>query len=454
MNKFLKVAGPTTLALSLAFSSAAFANPQSKPNGPWVENEQNLSFSSFMTNEQLYKTLEKLERSSQGKMELEIAGYSNVYEPDNYWTDEEKGDPIYLAKFGDNDPDKKKILITTQIHGNEQVGTEGAIDLMQKLAAGGKEVEEILDKVSIWFLPRINPEGSMNQYEGEWYPARYTHQTWNPEALGLPADTLAPWYYNADGSERAQNNNGRVVYGIPGYDQNRDYNPNLDFRVSDYSAEEVAGALNDKDVWKQDENGNWFEAYNGKNSSDFGGYYVTAESRIVTDVFKQFEPDVFVDVHHRYFNTLSDDDNRQVSIQVAADVAGDYTDPFSGKQYSVDEDVLTLGKQVNAVAHDSLQRGFSSFGAIQKYPKVDLPGTALGAFALNDTSIMLIELKGQSQNLGQKQTGMLKSTVSVPIYEVARKLADGSIHEVDPAIYDNIPEGANSISDPTTREDF
>ncbi|TLS38460.1 M14 family zinc carboxypeptidase [Pseudalkalibacillus caeni] len=454
MKKLLRYVGPTTLAMSLAFTSTAMANPQSKPNGPWVEDEQNLSFSSFMTNEELYSALEKIERSSHGKMELEIAGYSNVFEPDNYWTEEEKGDPIYLAKFGDNDPDKKKILITTQIHGNELVSTEGAIDLMQKLAAGGKEVDEILEKVSIWFLPRINPEGAMNQYDGEWYPARYTHQTWAPEALGLPAETLAPWYYNSDGSERAQNNDGRVVYGVPGYDENRDYNPNLDFRVSDYSASEIADALNDQDVWKQDENGNWYEAHNGKNSSDYGGFYVTAESRIVTEVFKQFEPDVYIDVHHRGFNKLSEEDNRQVSIQVAADVAGDYTDPFSGKKYSVDKDVLKLGKQVNAVAHESLQRGFSSFGAIQKYPKVDLPGTALGAFALNDASIMLIEIKGQSQTLGQKQIGMLKSTVSVPIYEVAKKLADGSIHNVDPAIYDNIPEAAFRISDPTTRGDF
>jgi hypothetical protein len=32
-------------------------------------------------------------------------------------------------------------------------------------------------------------------------------------------------------------------------------------------------------------------------------------------------------------------------------------------------------------------------------------------------------------------------------------LADGSIHDVDPAIYDAIPESANRISDPTTRDE-
>jgi hypothetical protein len=65
---------------------------------------------------------------------------------------------------------------------------------------------------------------------------------------------------------------------------------------------------------------------------------------------------------------------------------------------------------------------------------------------------MLIEIKGQSQTLGQKQAGMLKETVKVPLYEVFKGLADGSIHDVDPALYDAIPESTNRISDPTTRD--
>ncbi|TCN20395.1 M14 family zinc carboxypeptidase [Mesobacillus foraminis] len=435
MKKFSKVVIPTAMALSMALSTPAFADSQSKPNGPYIENEQNISLSSYMSNEQLTNTLKKLEASSKGKMKLEIAGYSN-HTLDGYKTEVDKGDPLYVVKFGDADPNKKRILITTQIHGNEQIGTEAAIDIIQKLSSGGKEVSDILDKVSIWVMPRINPEGSDNQYQGTWYPTRYTHQTWLPENIQLPAGTLAPWYYNADGSERAQNNNGRVVYGIPGYDQNRDYNPNLDFRIENEDKSEVASFLNSRTT----------------NNSNYGGFFVTAEARTVSGVFKEFNPDVYVDVHHRGFNTLSDEDNRSVPVQVAAVVADPYTDPFTGKQYEVDEDVLKLGKQVNALSSLALQRGFSHYGAVQKYPDVNLPGTALGAFALNDTAIMLIEIKGQSQTLGQKQAGMLKETVKVPLYEVFKGLADGSINEVDPEIYNAIPESTNRIEDPTTRD--
>ncbi|HWO96608.1 MAG TPA: M14 family zinc carboxypeptidase [Bacillus sp. (in: firmicutes)] len=437
MKKWSKVMIPSALAISTLLSTPAFAEPQSRPNGPWVENEQNISLSSYMSNQELYETLQKLESSSKGKMKLEVAGYSNL-SPDGYATEEDKGEPLYVVKFGDADPTKKRIFITTQIHGNEQIGTEAAIDIIQKLSAGGQEVSDILDKVSIWIMPRINPEGSDNQYEGTWYPTRYTHQTWDPVKIGLPADTKYPWYYNSDGSERAQNNNGRVVYGIPGYDQNRDYNPNLDFRIEDQDAVEVTNFLNDK----------------ATNNSRYGGFYVTAEARTVTSVFKEFKPDVYVDVHHRGFNTVSDEDNRSVPVQLAAVVATDsYTDPFTGKQFEVDADALKLGKQVNALSYLALQRGFSHFGAIQKYPNVNLPGTALGAFALNDAAIMLIEIKGQSQTLGQKQSGMLKETVKAPLYEVFKGLADGTIHDVDPRIYDDIPEADNSISDPTTRDD-
>ena len=215
-KKFSNVIFQTALALTLGVSSVAFATPQSTPNGPYIENNQNISLSSYMSNEELAKRLQNFERSANAKMKLKIAGYSNLA-PDGYQTEADKGEPIYLAKFGDNDPNKKRILITAQIHGNEQIGAEATTDLIQKLSSNGKEVSEILENVSIWIMPRINPEGADNQYEGRWYPTRYTHQTWLPENIGLPTNTIAPWYYNENGSERAQNNEGRVVYGIPGY---------------------------------------------------------------------------------------------------------------------------------------------------------------------------------------------------------------------------------------------
>lgn len=389
-------------------------NPQSVPNGPWLQDDQTVSLASIMTNEDLYAKLQHLAEISKGRMTLEVAGYSNAPVDDLM---QPVGYPLYVCKFGDNSDAKVKVFITSQIHGNEVLGTQAAVDLMQKLIAGGKEVDDILSKVSIWIMPRINPDGAAYTVNGERYPIRYSLGAWDPVSFGLLAGTKAPWYY----SSRYQ-----------GYDQNRDYSPDVNFRINDTNKAAVEAALNDRT----------------KNNSNYGGFYVTPEARIVTKVFTEFHPDIYLDLHHRGFNTLSDTDDRSVSIQVAADVAEPYTDPFTGKHYEVSPEVLKLAKQVNAVGWLALQKGDSSIGAIQKYPKVNLPGTSLGAFALNNTAIMLIEVKGQTQSLGQKEAGQLTMVVRQAVWGVLSSVADGSIYSVDPAIYDAIPESANSISSP------
>jgi hypothetical protein len=414
----------TSLGLALITSQGTYANPQSNPNGPYVEKEQNVSLSGLMTNEELEKTLMKLEHSSQGKMQLDIAGYSN------------NGTPLYVAKYGDNDPDKKRVLLYTQIHGNEVLGTEAAMEIMQKFNSGGKEINDMLDEVSVWIMPRVNPDGTMTQYDDKWYPVRYNHQTWNPEELGMPADTDSPWYYNADGSERGQANDGRINYGIPGYDLNRDFNPDYDFDINEVDKEKLEEVLN------SDSTNNPFST----------GFVVSPEAKAVTNVVKEFNPDVAIDVHHRGFNVLSEDDNRSVSISVLGlFTTKPYTDPFTGKTYEVKDDVEKLSKQITVLGYQSLQRGFSSFGAIQQYPQVNYPGSGLGAIQLNGTATMLIEVKGQTQTLGQKQNGMLKETVKAPIYDILNSIADGTVENVNENLYDEIPPAYGGMSDPSTR---
>lgn len=406
----------------LGTTVTSFADSTTTPNGPWVQDEQNLSFESLMSNEQLEKKLIQIEKTSQGRMVLEQFGTSN----DGY--------PLYVSKFGDNDPSKKRVLIYTQIHGNETLGTEAAVELMQKLAAGGQEADKILEKVSVWFVPRINPDGTANLYEGKPFPTRYSHQTWNPEELGLPSGTKAPWYYNAEGSERGQNNEGKIVYGIPGFDLNRDFHPNYDFDVTEEISKDpakVASILNER----------------GTNNGSQASLVFSPETRALTKLVKELNPDVAIDLHHRGFNRLSEDDSRSVSIQLLAQfTTKPFTDPFSEKTYDLDPEVLELSKKVNAVAYESLQRGNSSYGAIQKYPTVNYPGSGLGAIQLNGTATMLIEIKGQTQTLGQKQNGMLKETAKVPAMAVLNSIADGSVEKADPAVYDAIPEYALPVS--------
>lgn len=120
-----------------------------KPNGPWVTETQNVSLSSFHDYNELVKTLKQIEKSSQGAMELTTIGKSN------------QGRDIYLAKVG-NGP--KKVMFITQQHGNEPLGTEAALNVLKFLSTGNDKVKDILSKVTVYIVPRVNVDGA----EAKW----------------------------------------------------------------------------------------------------------------------------------------------------------------------------------------------------------------------------------------------------------------------------------------------
>jgi len=241
------------------FAPMAYADdppPQSVPNGPWVEDPQTVKLESFLTIDELGKKLQDIEARSKGRMKLEIAGDSNL------------GHPVYVAKFGEPDPNKVGILIQSSIHGDEQTHVITCVELAQTLAtSGNKDVKDILDNLTVWIVPMMNPDGNMFEVDGKWWPQRLNNQTWDPAAFGLPADTLAPFYYGQR-------------YGVYGYDMNRDFHPNLDFVLSP--------------------NVNHRPTATWRGSSRDAGFVVAPETRAVVALFKALRPKLFIDLHHQY----------------------------------------------------------------------------------------------------------------------------------------------------------
>lgn len=366
-------------------------NPQSIPNGPWIEDTQEVKYERLMSNEELAKSLYDIEARSKGRLKVEVAGYSN------------DGWPIFVAKFGTADANKTRVLIETQIHGGEPLGTEAALFIIQHLATSSNpEVLNILNKLTVWFIPRLNPDGGSHTVNGELRPRRQNHQYWTPEEWGLPAGTPAPWYYSS-----------RLT--PPGYDINRDFTPDLNFVLSPANAYLLPGRSTDP------------------------GFFVTPEGRASRDVFKALRPHVFIDHHHRGSNTVSETDNSLCTLQVIAQVTR------GTPQYPLDPAVLRLSKQINAFVYMTLkEKGESPFGGITRYPDVELPGTALGSYTLNGSAIMLYEVR----SVAQKSSGMLIRQSVLGITETLKALADGSIYSVDPNIYDQIPPAGPRISDP------
>jgi hypothetical protein len=74
------------------------------------------------------------------------------------------------------------------------------------------------------------------------------------------------------------------------------------------------------------------------------------------------------------------------------------------------------------------------------YPQnQNLPGTALGAFALNGSGTVLFEVRGQTQSFGQKKKGMLIKAVESGLYGIIDGVTDGSVYKINPEQYESIP---------------
>jgi hypothetical protein len=395
MSKLIFKTSAFYVLLTIFVFGIAYADPQSIPNGPWIQDEQTVKLEALTSMAELQKKLFNIYARSKGRMQVDIAGETTL------------GFPLYLVKFGKADDDKIKVLIEGQIHGNEPLGVEACLEVIKQLAASGNpDIDEILEKLTIWIIPRLNPEGATFEVDGELVQRRTNEQDWAPEEWGLPADAPPPWYQYGQ----------FPWWDPPGYDINRDSNPDLDFMLGPATAYLLPG------------------------NPSLPGFFVTPENRAVRDVYKQLEPDVFIDLHHRGTNLMSEEDNSMCILQILAQVVD-----LGREDYPLDPAVLDFSKQINAYVYQRLnEMGESPFTNIQRYPDVNLPGTTLGAFSLNGSGIMLYEVR----TARQKSSGMLTKQVIIGLMETFKGLADGSIFDVDPADYDEILPAGPYIGNP------
>ena len=68
-----------------------------------------------------------------------------------------KQQPIKVIQFGEG---KVKILIWSQMHGNESTTTKGLIDYLNFLHHNGNEFESLSKLVTFYIIPILNPDGA------------------------------------------------------------------------------------------------------------------------------------------------------------------------------------------------------------------------------------------------------------------------------------------------------
>ena len=82
-------------------------------------------------------------------------------------------------------------------------------------------------------------------------------------------------------------------------------------------------------------------------------------------------------------------------------------------------------------------------GGIARYlhfAERDLPGQARSSFALNGTGTVLFEVRGQSDDFGQKKNGQLTAIVEAGVAGLAERLADGSVDLLDGDRFFELPD--------------
>ena len=372
----------TGLALPLGIvamttSSPATAIPTQSHCGTEASGSGN---NGFVDHAQLSRTLEGIERSTKGVVDVEVVGESN------------QGREIYTARVGEGDT---VVFVESQIHGNENHGTEALLDLLRRWGGSTPEAAALREEVTIVAIPRLNVDGGERD-------TRQNEMTWADVVAAFPqlAGVAPAWNYNTR---------------VGGFDVNRDFNPDLDYvpQPADFPG----------------------------NSADTG-WYITPESQTVRDVYRGLEAefgtvDYFIDLHNQWscYKQAGTDNMSTLSI------SGRFIDDPSefGEWPAFDYDA---SRRANVAVYDALQdQGSSAYGHLTLYPQdTNLPGTALGSFALRGSATVLFETSSQTQYDGSKRNGFLTKQVETGLLGLIKAVADGSVETLDPEAYEDIPE--------------
>ena len=334
----------------------------------------------FVNHAQLTSTLQRIEKSTGGVVKVDVAGYSN------------QGREIYTARVGEGDT---VVFVESQIHGNENHGTEALLNMLQQWGGSTPGAAALREEVTIVAIPRLNVDGGERD-------TRQNQMAWNEVVADFPQ--LA-------GVEPAWNYNSRVG----GFDVNRDFNPDLDYVPQ---PEDFPG-----------------------NSADTG-WYITPEAQAVRDIYRSLENefgtvDYFIDLHNQWSCYATEDLKNMSPLSISAKFIDDPSEFGTWPNFDMD-----ASKRANVAVDQALQgHGESGYGDLTLYPQnTNLPGTALGSFALRGSAVVLFETSSQTQYDGMKRNGMLRKQIEIGLGGLVDAVADGSIASVDPTVYDTIPQ--------------
>jgi hypothetical protein len=349
-------------------------------------------FSGWTSYAQLGAALDRIERTSHGRVDVEVIGETN------------RGRELYAARVGTGD---RVMVVTSAIHGNEKTGTEALLQWLKHVGSSGSaETEALLEGITFVAVPMINPDGGeLNRRQNDHPWAEVVEMF--PQLAGAPP----AWYYSPNAG---------------GFDLNRDFNPDLAYEPR---AQDLPGA------------------------DALPGFYLNPESRALRALYLDLRAefgavDAYVDLHHMGPCEQIEGDGDYVTVSLdypplGPEDSGKYDawpllDQDKSRRYAY---AAYLGMREHAGKGNADQSPF--LGGIARYfhPETrDLPGQARSSFALNGTGTVLFEVRGQSDDFGQKKNGQLTAIVEAGVAGLAERLADGSVDLLDGDRFFDLPD--------------
>lgn len=394
------VAAPAAASATSTFAPSVASRPGVDPvtaSPTCTDTPRDLPINEFTSHAELGRELNRIERVSDGRVDVERAGLSN------------RGREIWSARVGTG---PKVVLLTSEIHGNEKTGTDALLEVLRWVGTTeSPKARQWRNELTIVAIPKMNPDGAELDRRGN-------DMTWAEVTARFPQlrGAQPSWNYYVDRTLQ-----GDDYTATPGFDVNRDYHPDLDYSPK---AEDFPG------------------------DSSQTGWYLSPETRTVRDVYRSLQRefgrvDTYVDLHHQgSCYVMPDDPSSYVTMSLSGKFVADPSTKPGFEKYAEDYR-LDYSKQLNVATHRALKVAAErqpAFGNITLYNQdIDLPGTGLGSFALNGSGAVLFEVRGQTQSLGQEHRAVLTETVRIGLDGLLSGIASGSAEEMDPAEYDEIP---------------
>lgn len=396
MRRTLALASSAALlaAGAAAVPSIASADPPDEP--PQCKTFDDPEWAGWTSHAELGHKLRQIENTSNGRVDVEQIGSTNL------------GRELWSARVGTGD---RVLMVQSAIHGNERTGTEALLGVLKHLGSSGDpQTQEILDNVTLVALPMVNPDGGeLNR--------RINVISWDDVAETFPqlADAPRAWYHYLSGDG----------IDLPGFDLNRDFNADLDYvpQAADMPGRQVDA-----------------------------GFFLSPEARAIRDVYVDLRDefgavDAVVDLHHMGpcgQLTGGEQDGKLISVALDYPPLG----VNDGAAYLDEWPLLDQDKSRRyalAVAkglHEAYgeQSPLAGVGRYFHPEWREYAGQGRSAFALNGSATVLFEVRGQQDDLGQKQKGMLIKTVQTGVEALVGSMASGEVDELDGDAFFELPD--------------